>query len=64
VTGGDPEAFPPPIFAGTVFVCVFRVSLSPSLGNTNVGFIYAFLGQAEHQETEMDDIGGSRLKQA
>jgi hypothetical protein len=39
------------------------VFVHPLLERTPWGvFIYAFLGQAEQSETNMDDIGGSRTK--
>jgi hypothetical protein len=42
-SGATPAAFPPPIFAGTSSVFVFRVSLPPPLGNAKGGlFIVVF----------------------
>jgi hypothetical protein len=59
------KVFPPPIFAGTTSVSMFCVSPLPPVGNAEGGvFIYAFLGQAAHQETKMDNIGALRLKRA
>jgi hypothetical protein len=58
--GATPTVFTPPIFAGTASISVFHVSPPPPLGNTKGVFIKVFLGQAESQETKMDDIGGSR----
>jgi hypothetical protein len=59
-------SFPPPIFVGTASVSVFCVSPPPRLRNTEGEgvFISDILGQAEHQETKMDGIGGSSLKRA
>jgi hypothetical protein len=54
--------FSPPIFAGTTSIYVFRVSPPPPLRNAEGFFIYEFLGQPEHQETKMDEIGVSRFK--
>jgi hypothetical protein len=56
--GATLAAFSPPIFNGTTSVSVFHVSLPP----LDVGGIYIkeFLGQAEHLETKIDDVGGLR----
>jgi hypothetical protein len=41
--GATPAAFPPPIFAETISIFVFRDSLPPPLGNTEGGiFIGVF----------------------
>jgi hypothetical protein len=63
VSGATPATFPPTIFAGTASVFEFHVSPSPPLGIFEGGLSINFLGQAERQETKMDDIGGLRLKQ-
>jgi hypothetical protein len=59
--GATPTMFTPSIFAGTTYVYVFRVSPLPPLENIEGVLIWVFLGQAEHRETKMDDIGASRL---
>jgi hypothetical protein len=38
--GVTPIAFPPPIFAGTAYVSVFRVSPPPPLGIIEGGGVY------------------------
>jgi hypothetical protein len=43
---------------------LFCVSPPPCFAIIEGVFIHAFLGQAEHQETKMDIIGGSRTKRA
>jgi hypothetical protein len=54
--GATLTAFPPPIFAGTASVSVFHVSPLPRFAIVEGGGLYiGVLGQAEHQETKMDD---------
>jgi hypothetical protein len=56
------SAFPPPIFVETILVSLFHVSPLPCLAIVEGGIYIGNLGQAEHLETNIDDVGGSRIK--
>jgi hypothetical protein len=62
--GATLAAFPPPIFAGTTSVSVFRVYPPPPDRDRRGGLFIGFLGQTEHLDAKMNIIGGPKLKRA